>query len=641
MTSLKSEQLTQPHYRTDIDGLRAIAVLSVLGFHAFPNAIQGGFVGVDIFFVISGFLISTIIHDNLINNSFSFIEFYSRRIRRIFPALLLLLLTGFILAWFLLLADEFKQLAKHIAGSAGFIANFIFWQESGYFDNIAETKPLLHLWSLGIEEQFYLIWPFLLWSAHRFKLNSLCLSIIIFVLSFSFNSYQTFHNAVAAFYSPQTRFWELILGGFLALSKRNTFIILDKNSVKNSLSVLGFVFILSSVFLLNKENTFPGYWALLPTLGTFFIILAGMQAWLNKIVFSNRFLVWIGLISYPLYLWHWLLLSFARIVESQTPTIEIRLAALVLAVVLASLTYLYLEKPIRFGEYKKEKTLILFLLMMGVISLGYNTYKQNGFPTRKAAQLQAKYEGDIGHDIFHEYMEKYFYLCTPVSLQKDALLFNNHIRCFQSKPNEVKDIAVIGDSHAEHLFLGLADFLQDKNIVYYAKNKLPHIDSDEFKAIFDSVIADPHIKVVILSAIWNIRLHQVPEGSNFEQALIKTINALNTANKTVYLTEDVPNFSFEVKKCKYTRVLNNNNVCSENSQYFLNQYQIYYQALRNIAANTKNTKLLAVTGYFCDMNYCNMTQNNKLLFRDANHLNIYGSRYLAYKLINDNPTLFK
>ena len=162
-----SEHLTHPQYRPDIDGLRAIAVLSVVGFHVFPYWINGGFIGVDIFFVISGFLISTIIIGSLERNSFSFVEFYARRIKRIFPALLLVLSACFVFGWFALLADEYKQLGKHIAGAASFILNFLLWNESGYFDTTAETKPLLHLWSLGIEEQFYIIWPFFLWFAWK------------------------------------------------------------------------------------------------------------------------------------------------------------------------------------------------------------------------------------------------------------------------------------------------------------------------------------------------------------------------------------------------------------------------------------------------------------------------------------------
>jgi peptidoglycan/LPS O-acetylase OafA/YrhL len=169
--AIRVPDTAHPKYRADIDGLRAVAVLGVVVFRAFPDWLQAGFIGVDIFFVISGYLISTIMLGGLARQSFSFVDFYARRIKRIFPALLLVLASSFAVGWFLLMADEYKQLGKHIAGGAGFIANFLFWREAGYFDNAAETKPLLHLWSLGIEEQFYLVWPVVLWAAWRQKLN--------------------------------------------------------------------------------------------------------------------------------------------------------------------------------------------------------------------------------------------------------------------------------------------------------------------------------------------------------------------------------------------------------------------------------------------------------------------------------------
>lgn len=175
---------THPKYRADIDGLRALAVLSVVGFHAFPGMVKGGFIGVDIFFVISGFLISTILFDNLARGSFSLAEFYGRRVKRIFPALFLVLLSCYVLGWFVLLAEEYQQLGKHLAGGAGFIANFILKQESGYFDEAAEAKPLLHLWSLGIEEQFYIIWPLLLWAVWQQRHRLWGIIFLLAVVSF-------------------------------------------------------------------------------------------------------------------------------------------------------------------------------------------------------------------------------------------------------------------------------------------------------------------------------------------------------------------------------------------------------------------------------------------------------------------------
>ena len=216
MRSPHDLELTHPKHRADIDGLRAIAVLSVIGYHASPRWVVGGFIGVDIFFVISGFLISTIIFENLQRDSFSFIEFYSRRIRRIFPAFIIVLATCFAVGWFLLFPDEYKQLGKHIAGGAGFISNFILWKESGYFDDAADTKPLLHLWSLGIEEQFYIVWPLLLWAAWKRNINWLTITVVIAVISFVLNIIIGKSDSVADFYAPQTRFWELSVGSLLA-----------------------------------------------------------------------------------------------------------------------------------------------------------------------------------------------------------------------------------------------------------------------------------------------------------------------------------------------------------------------------------------------------------------------------------------
>ena len=200
------QSLAHPQYRPDIDGLRAIAVLSVVGFHAFPDYVKGGFIGVDIFFVISGFPISTIIFGSLEKSRFSFLAFYNRRIKRIFPALILVLYASYVLGWFELPAVDYQQLGKHIAGGAGFFSNFVLWQESGYFDNAAATQPLLHLWSLGIEEQFYIVWPLILWCSWKLRLNLLAITVAVGLISFVLNVEKSGSDAVAAFYSPQTRF---------------------------------------------------------------------------------------------------------------------------------------------------------------------------------------------------------------------------------------------------------------------------------------------------------------------------------------------------------------------------------------------------------------------------------------------------
>ena len=206
-------------YRPDIDGLRAFAVTSVVIFHAFPNLIPGGFVGVDVFFVISGFLISGIIFREIESSSFSFLDFYARRIKRIFPALITVLVSAYAFGWFFLFSDDFRRLGAHIFRATLFLSNLLLMREAGYFDNAAETKPLLHLWSLAIEEQFYLAWPLIVWVFWRVKALRFPLIALLTLSSLVWNIYQSQVDLTRDFYSPLTRFWELSAGAWLAFYK--------------------------------------------------------------------------------------------------------------------------------------------------------------------------------------------------------------------------------------------------------------------------------------------------------------------------------------------------------------------------------------------------------------------------------------
>jgi len=206
-------------YRPDVDGLRAVAILSVLGFHTFPRLVSGGFVGVDVFFVISGYLISSIILAGLESGHFSLRQFYARRIRRIFPAAISVLVACFMVGWLVLLANEYSQLGKHIAAAAGFSLNLVLWRESGYFDTVAALTPLLHRWCRGVEEQFYIVWPLVLWLAWKCRVNAFVLTLCIIAISFWLSARTTPTDPVSAFYSPITRFWELSIRCALALRK--------------------------------------------------------------------------------------------------------------------------------------------------------------------------------------------------------------------------------------------------------------------------------------------------------------------------------------------------------------------------------------------------------------------------------------
>ncbi len=398
-------------YRPDIDGLRAIAVLLVICFHAFPHLATGGFVGVDIFFVISGFLISGILIQGLEEGTFSFTNFYLKRIRRIFPALIIVLLACLIFGWFALYPSEYKQLGSHICAGAGFISNFLLWHNTGYFDSAAATKPLLHLWSLGVEEQFYIIWPLLLWISWKKKLNLITVVIFIALTSFVFNLQEIDTDKVGAFFSPQTRFWELLLGGILAFlifykkDKLDKIIIrleawlitiiysnhreYNGYELRNMLSFLGLLMIVYSATVFTKTLSFPGAWALIPTVGALLIIMSGPDAWVNRRILSKKIMVGVGLISYPLYLWHWPLLSFVQIMEEDNPSRSVRITIVVLSFILAWLTYRLIEKPLRSAQFRKMDSYILMGCMFIIGCLGLSVWYFNGFDYRYAKGINS------------------------------------------------------------------------------------------------------------------------------------------------------------------------------------------------------------------------------------------------------------
>jgi len=368
-------------YRADIDGLRAVAVLSVVAFHASSRLLSGGFVGVDIFFVISGYLISKIILSELKDGTFSFWHFYSRRIRRIFPALILVLASTWAAGYIWLEPSDYESLGKHIAAGAGFVANIGYWLETGYFDTASELKPLLHLWSLGVEEQFYVVWPVVLLLSWRFLGNFGRVIVIALVASFALNILLIQSEPANAFYLPVSRFWELLVGGGLAwLSISNHQFAVSKNG-RHAISIVGTVLILAAVFGLNKAMDFPGWWALLPVLGAALLIYAGPNAIVNKQILSSQPMVFVGLISYPLYLWHWPLFAFTRIAGYDFKS---RVVATIVAFVLSYLTYKCFEQPVRSGMLKTNRKvpIALSVLIFSIGCMGAATYQSAGYAKR-------------------------------------------------------------------------------------------------------------------------------------------------------------------------------------------------------------------------------------------------------------------
>lgn len=370
-------------YRPDIDGLRAIAIFGVVIYHAFPEIIPGGFVGVDFFFVISGYLISGIIFRQTLDGAFSFSDFYARRIKRIFPALLLVLIVTLVYGWNVMLSDEFVMLGKHVSGGLGFIQNIILYNESGYFDAASETKPLMHLWSLGVEEQFYIFFPFISLLFVKSKSRILYIVSGISLASFLYNVHLVYLNPSASFYLPFSRVWELMAGSFLAwLSLKKKYS--PSVFMSNVISFSGLLLVIASFALINKYDPFPGFLALMPVVAAALLIKAGDNSFINKRFLSAKPMVILGLISYPLYLWHWPIMTFVRMSMPNTPSGTIMLSAVLASVVLAYLTYRFVEIPLKSVVIKPYLTkalsisgiLIFFiglLVCYGVISAKNNT----------------------------------------------------------------------------------------------------------------------------------------------------------------------------------------------------------------------------------------------------------------------------
>ncbi|MGD0846029.1 acyltransferase family protein [Bradyrhizobium sp.] len=378
--------MSQPsdRYRPDIDGLRAIAVTLVVCFHAFPEAMPGGFIGVDIFFVISGFLITGIIARELDQQQFGLLAFYARRIRRIFPALIVVLGATLVLGWLWMLPLAYAQLSADVFASAAFVSNIALWLQSGYFDIESGRKPLLHLWSLGIEEQFYLCWPLILMLAARLRLSLLAVASVLGLASFALNVALIGSDPVATFYLPFTRAWELLAGGVLACGWNQ---LRHTSAASNLRAAAGLVLIAIAAGVLDSKSAFPGWWGLLPVAGAA-LLLSAPAAWGCRHLLSSPAMVRIGLISYPLYLWHWPLLVFFGIIKFAPLTLLERALIVALSFALAALTYRLVEVPFRFGR-PNRRGIAGLCAGMGLVALaGGVIVAGRGFDFRLPAQIR-------------------------------------------------------------------------------------------------------------------------------------------------------------------------------------------------------------------------------------------------------------
>lgn len=458
----------QNSYRRDIDGLRAIAILLVVGYHASPRWFSSGFIGVDVFFVISGYLITKIILLEFHSKTFTFKNFYERRICRILPAFLILLAPVVVFGFFKLNSVEFKQLAESVFFSSIFAYNINLVGSSGYFDFPASQKPLLHLWSLGVEEQFYIIWPAAIVLAYNLKISSIKLLVFLVLASLALNIQSLAQDSVKAFYLPHLRFYEIGIGAFLAHLKPNE---RQHGLLESFIPLMGVCLITCGLLLIDDTKPFPGYLALLPTLGTACLIWANEKSFVSRWFLSNRILVFIGKVSYPWYLFHWPAFAFQNIINRADPgSREYRFTVVIVSFILATVIYKFIEMPIRRATHLRPK-IAAFLLLVASIFGTYATYIYfidgiDGFNNRtkeKSSYLSFFNNANTNNAFFRLIDQKQAYQeACNVKLLENFFSGDGYnkprkeiaVNCVSREVGK-KSILILGDSNAQHLFYGL------------------------------------------------------------------------------------------------------------------------------------------------------------------------------------------
>ena len=662
------------NYRIEIDSLRAIAVILVIIYHMDFGIFTGGFIGVDVFFVISGYLITKQIITNYSKKNFIFI-FYFKRARRLLPALLLVLTTVFIIGYLFFFNSEFLQLNKHIFGGVFFVLNFILSNEIGYFDKEAITKPLLHLWSLSIEEQFYIIWPFLLLIFLKWKKNIMFFTVLIILISFFLNELHSNQNY--AFFSLHTRLWEILTGGLIAQIELKNPKIFEKYRIKRSVklylnkvklsskysSYLGLSLIFAAALTFNDNNGYDQWKILLPILGTSIIILNPT----NIKIFSNRILRYIGLISYPLYLWHWPLLSIAYYTFGNEVETYTKVFIVIISFILSSITFHSIEKPLRSAKRSFNYTIaiIAFILILGSIN-GINS-KSNFIDFRKIDRSFSSIMGSLELTVRDDCFE----IPYAYKLEEDW-------SCTLGDNKKNPEIFIAGDSHAQTL-IPIFDLMgKEKSLSFEfaGTSGCPHllgIQSERGKLNIEkynckklnekifNYIKENNFKTILLFSRWgyytpcfvNCRTNRLSvsgetynTAESFIYGLNKTISEYDSIGVNIIFMHDNPqqiNDPMEIIYENRNHILNNNYSEKEIETLF-NKYSVDIDShqkdrkwINNIILNIKknNFNKIRIDNYLCGEKKCKLMFNGRFIYGDDDHLSIFGAEYL-YSLIKDD-----
>jgi len=611
-------------YRPEIDGLRAVAVLPVLFFHAGWTVFSGGYVGVDVFFVISGYLITGILAGEIAEHRFSILNFYERRIRRIFPCLFAVIIVSCAAAAALLVPMDFRDFSKSVIATVFFASNVLFFRQSGYFDDQSAIKPFLHTWSLAVEEQFYIFFPILLWLIHRYARDRMFLVLVpLALLSFVINVWGAHHMAAFTFFMAPTRVWELFAGALLALDAVPA---VAHRPAREVLAWLGFALIVYAVFALTPDSVFPGWNALLPVAGAALLIQFGQDTSAGWLL-SRKLPVFIGLISYSLYLWHWPIIVFSEYYLVQKLSGWGTIAAIAVSLAVATVSWRYVERPFRVKGLIPRRRIFqgAATAMASMVVLSAAGVLSNGWAARFPAEV-------VRLERFADAYNPRRYQCHRD--EDKVIAFEKSCVYGAATP---PSYAVWGDSHGVELTYALGEIAgrHGKSVMQLTYSSCPpslglEVGSRPNCRRFNDeaaqfLVNDKAVNTVFLVARYDV--HQT--DTVFSTGIRRSVETLLSAGKRVVLVYPIPIASVSIPRtlARYAAAgtdLSRFNI--EESEY-LRENAYAFQLLDSFTG--KNVVRVLPSQQLCHGDVCSVYANGAPLYFDHQHLSIAGAEYLS------------
>lgn len=632
------------NYRPEVDGLRAIAVLPVILFHAGFSWFSGGFVGVDVFFVISGYLITSIIYQKVEVGRFSFAEFYERRFRRILPALVFMLIVCVPFAWAIMTPDEYKNFSQNLLAVSFMVSNLHLWKEDNYFAPASEENPLLHTWSLSVEEQFYVVFPLILLFTYKLGKRYVALSVfLLFVVSLGLMEFVRSDDPKGAFYFLHTRAWELCLGALCALVNVRAWV-----SRSQTLPLLGLALIAYSIFAFDENTPFPSAYTLLPTIGAALFLVFGDKETISGKLLSGRVLTGIGLISYSVYLWHQPVFAFSRIAGSSYPTWVAMLGLSVLSIFLGYISWRFVELPFRkIGGQKVYSRKGIFRLgafsTLIVVAFGVHGNVTKGAPSR--ITLTDEQESYLNTAIPSPMRERCHASSGRLLTPNDSCIYNE---------GASKSIAVFGDSHAVELAYSLGKAVKklDTQVYHFSFSACRPVlggdASDPCSAwsrdILEFLVNSDHITHVVIS----YRLAAILKGDHksaypklpneytdsYRAEVISDLHGvfqtLLDSGKKVIFVEQAPELPDDMKDLVYGKASDESYIVGVPYQWWEKRTVDVYDERLNVS----RFEILKTDSLFCESKACYAGRDGTSYYFDDDHMSIKGADVVVREILD-------